>query len=120
MENKGPRIEVKQDGDITVVYLLDKEVLEEHIINDIAESLFAVVSQRSPIKLVVSFKNVKHLSSSALGTLIRLNKQVESDSGTLALCDLMPSLYEIFIITKLNKLFGIYDTQAMAMSSLKA
>ena len=120
MQSSGPRIEVSQEGDVTIAHLLDEEVLEDFVISEIAESLFALVLDKGSVKLVLSFANVKHLSSSALGTLIRLNKRVEESDGLLCLCDLIPSLYEIFVITKLNKLFSIYDNKEMAVSSLKS
>ena len=114
-----PRIEVSREGGITIVDLLDQEILEEHVIANIADSLFAVVAEEDAIKLVLSFARVKHLSSSALGTLIRLNKRVDECGGQLKLCDIKDALYEIFVITKLNKLFDIYENESMAVSSLQ-
>jgi len=117
MINYGPKIEVTQDGAVTIVELLDEEILEEGTIHTIAESLFSVVSERPGIQLLLSFSHVKHLSSSALGTLIRLNKRVEEAQGTLKLCRLRTALQEIFKITKLNRLFEIYDDKATALGS---
>ncbi len=117
MINNGPSIEVTREGNITVVELLNEEVLEEMTINNIAESLFSLVEENASIKLLLSFKKVKHLSSSALGTLIRLNKRVEENKGTLKLCGLRKGLYDIFVITKLNRLFDIYDDKEEAIAS---
>jgi len=113
----GPKIEVSHEGAVTVVELLDEEILEEGTINTIADSLFAVVADNPEIKLLLSFERVRHLSSSALGTLIRLNKRVEESNGMLKICHLRKSLLEIFKITKLNRLFDIYDDKAAALSS---
>lgn len=117
MINNGPSIEVTREGNITVVELLNEEVLEEMTINNIAESLFSLVEENRGIKLLLSFAKVKHLSSSALGTLIRLNKRVEENQGELKLCELRKSLFEIFVITKLNRLFEIYDDRQSALRS---
>jgi len=119
MENHGPRIAIRREGDITIAELLDEEILEESTIEDIAESLFSLVTDHPGIKLVLSFAQVKHLSSSALGTLIRLNKRIEESQGLLKLCSIKPNLYEIFVITKLNRLFDIYETTDLAVSSFK-
>ena len=70
-----------------------------------------MATNKPAINLLLSFSHVKHLSSSALGTLIWLNKRVEEGKGKLKLCGLKKSLYEIFVITKLNKLFEIYDNK---------
>ena len=120
MKEQEPRIEVSRENGITLVDLLDEEVLEEHVINDIAESLFAVVDESTPANMVLSFARVKHLSSSTLGVLIRLDKRVRESGGKLKLCDIKPVLYEIFVITKLNKLLDIYENEEMALNSFKS
>ena len=117
MEDYGKRIVVSSLGGITLVALQDEEILDESTINEIAEALFTVVKDKAPVRLVLSFVKVKFLSSSALGTLIRLNKRVEESKGKLKLCDIKDNLYEIFIITKLNKLFDIYEDKETAMGS---
>ncbi len=117
MENEQARVAIKQQGDISIVELQDKEILDEITINEIAETLFALVNENTPTKIVLSFIEVKHLSSMALGTLIRLNKRVEEGGGQLKLCHIATNLYEIFIITKLNKLFSIYDDEQAALAS---
>jgi len=119
MENYSPRIEVERDGEVIVVGLLDEEILEESVISDIAEALFSVVGDHGGCALLLSFAKVKHLGSGALGTLIRLNKRVEESGGMLKLCHIRPAIYEIFVITKLNKLFEIYETREIALNSLR-
>lgn len=117
MEHNQARVEIRQKGEIMVVELLDKEILDEVTINEIADSLFSVVAENASVKMVLSFARVKHLSSMALGTLIRLNKRVEEGGGVLKICEIAPSLYEIFAITKLNKLFDICESEETALAS---
>ena len=69
------------------------------------------------VKLLLSFKAVEHLSSAALGTLITLNKQVSEQKGVLKLSDIAPPIYEVFKITRLNKLFDICGTVDEALST---
>ena len=118
MNEKKPRIKVDHQGDATVVDLLDREILDELTINEISDSLFAVVDEQPHVKLVLNFQEVTHLSSSALGTLIRLNKKIEESSGQFRLCAIKKSLYEIFLITRLNKVFKIHDDVEAAIQSL--
>ena len=118
MENEHARVEIKQEGDVMILELLDHEILDEITINDIADTLFAVVAENNPVKMVLSFAQVKHLSSMALGTLIRLNKRIEEGGGVLKLCAIAEPLYEIFVITKLNKLFAIHPSVDEAVASV--
>ena len=114
-----PRIEVTQKDGITEVELLDEEILDEMVIGNISESLFSVVQDRTPVRLMLSFSRVRHLSSSALGVLIRLHKRIRESGGELRLCCIQPTIYEIFKITKLNEVFQIYEDRAEALRSLE-
>jgi len=69
-------------------------------------------------QMVISFSNVDHLSSSALGTLITINNKIRSRDGALRLANIDPQIYEVFVITKLNKLFSIHDTTELAVASI--
>ena len=113
------RVKVSVEGAITVAELLDEDVLEEHVIEQIAQELFTL-AEKPRLRLVVTFAHVKHLSSSALGTLIRLNKRIEQGDGHLKLSDIHRTLYEIFVITKLDKLFDICDTKEAACASFSS
>ena len=112
-----PKIAIKNEGSISVLELLAEEILDESTISDISESLFSILEEQSTEHMILSFIRVKHLSSMALGMLIRLNKKVEERGGLFKLCDIKPSLYEIFRITKLDKLLAIYDTCDQAIDS---
>ena len=117
MTNTGPKIEVSHQGNVTIVELLVEEILEEAVISDISDSLFSVAMDDPGLNIVLSFNNVKLFSSSALGMLIRMNKRVEEGGGTLKLCQIAPPLLEIFVITRLDKLFDIYTDRNQAVSS---
>ena len=117
MTDDKPRIEVTQREKVIEVALLDTEILDESTINDISDSLFAVVEEHLPVKMLLNFSQVQHLSSSALGTLVRLNKRIQDTQGEFKLCRIHPSLREIFVITKLNKILDIHDEAATALRS---
>ena len=55
----------------------------------------------------MNFGNVEYLSSAALGKRITLNKKLQAVGGGLILCNIDPQIYEVFEITKLNKVFNI-------------
>ena len=118
MEANGPRIEVLQNDGITEVEILDEEILDEIVIGKLSETLFSLIEEQTPIRLMLSFSRVRHLSSSALGVLIRLHKRISESGGELRLCCIQPTIYEIFKITKLNKVFQIYEDKAEALRSM--
>src|SRR5437660_11613469 len=100
------RLEVEEIGDVTVVNFIDRKILDEQNIQIIGEQLFGLVEEGRR-KMLLNFGNVEYLSSAALGKLITLNKKLQTAGGRLILCNIHPQIYEVFEITKLNKLLNI-------------
>ena len=111
------RLEVEDIGEVTVVNFTDKKILDEQNIQIIGEQLFSLVDELNRRKLVLNFGNVEYLSSAALGKLITLNKKVNAVGGRLVLCNIDPQIYEVFEITKLNKLFNIQTEEQAALQA---
>jgi anti-sigma B factor antagonist len=112
------RIDIEQIGDVTVARFTDKKILDENNIQLIGNQLFGLVEEEGRKKIVLDFSNVEYLSSAALGKLITMDKKVKGAGGKLRLCAIRPDIYEVFAITKLNKLFTICDDQDQALQGL--
>jgi anti-sigma B factor antagonist len=78
--------------------------------------LFGLVDQNR-IQILLNFMNVEFLSSAALGKLITLDKKIKTAKGQLKLSNIRPEIYEVFAITRLNKLFDIHDDEADALAT---
>ncbi len=117
MTNEQPHLTIIETGGVSIVEFADRKILEELCIAEIQDTLLKLVAETPKIDLLLDFSNVDHLSSSALGTLITLNKAVEEAKGQLKLANITPQIYEVFKITRLNKLFRIYGTKAEALES---
>ena len=111
------RLEVEDIGDVTVVNFTDRKILDEQNIQLIGEQLFNLVDQGNRHKILLNFSNVEYLSSAALGKLITLNKKVQNVKGRLILCNIDPQIYEVFEITKLNKVFNIHKEEQAALQA---
>jgi anti-sigma B factor antagonist len=46
-----------------------------------------------------------------------VNNKVKQKEGQLRLSDINPQIYEVFQITKLNRIFQIHDTAEKAIAS---
>lgn len=117
MAEKRSHLSITTVGEVKIVEFSDQKILDELCIAEIQEELTQIVKETAQIKLLLSFNHVDHLSSAALGVLITLNKQVKECKGTLKLSDISPPIFEVFKITRLNKLFDIHDTAELALSS---
>ena len=115
MPEERSHLTVKDSGGVSVVEFSDRKILDELSIAELTEELSAIVAKMKAVKLLLNFKNVEHLSSAALSMLITLNKQVGERKGALKLSDISPPIYEVFKITRLNKMFSIYGTARDAL-----
>jgi len=115
VEGGARRIDIEEVGDVTVVRFVDKRILDETNIQVIGTQLFGLVDEDGRRKIVLDFSNVEYLSSAALGKLITLDKKVKASKGKLRLCGIRPEIHEVFTITRLHKVFNIFDDQEKAL-----
>ncbi|MGD0461850.1 MAG: STAS domain-containing protein [Tepidisphaeraceae bacterium] len=112
-----PQVSVVSQKDIRIVEFTNNKILDEGNITDIGTTLIALIDEAGKPKLLLDFSNVEHLSSAALGMLINVNTKIKKKDGQLRLSNIKPQIFDVFEITKLNKLFKIKPTRAEALTS---
>ena len=112
------RIQISESSDVTVVKFVDRKILDEANIQELAHELYQLVEHDQRPKIVLNFTTVEFLSSAALGKLITFEKKAKRNEAQLILTNIRPEIYEVFAITKLNKLFSIKDDEADALAIL--
>ena len=109
------RLELEDVGDVTVAKFIDKKILDESNIQVIGNQMFSLVEDDGRRKVLLDFSNVEYLSSAALGKLIVMDKKLKAAQGQLLMCAVRGEILEVFKITKLVKLFTIYDSREQAL-----
>lgn len=120
MDQPSSHLRLKRSDDVSIVEFADRKILEEISIQEIGDELEQLVEGQPGVKLLLNFKNVDHLSSAALGMLITLNKKIKERSGALKLSDINRQIFEVFKITRLNRLFEIHETADQAVTAFRA
>ena len=110
------RLDVNEVGDVTVVRFRDQKIIEDINIQELGQEMFRLAEEDRREKLLLNFSSVDFLSSAALGKLITLDKKVKAHGGTLKLSNIRPEIFEVFTITKLDRLFDIKDDEADALA----
>ena len=119
MDTISPNMTIEYvNEEIIVACLTDEKILEEAQIQALESSFLPLIEQNSPMKLVVDFSNVRFLTSSVLGLLIRISKKIYESEGIFRLCCIQPKIFEIFKITRLDKIFDIYPSREKALEDL--
>ena len=88
MASETSRLRIKKVGDVSQIEFIDRNILDEANIQHIGEEIASIIEASPKPKLLISFANVDHLSSAALGTLITINNKVRSAGGQLRLADI--------------------------------
>ena len=108
-----PPLSVSEEKGIRVVEFTNSKILDEANIAEIGNTLNVLIDETENPRLLLDFSTVDHLSSAALG-------KVRQKNGQLRLANIKPSIYEVFVITKLNKLFRILPTKTEALANFSA
>jgi len=98
------------EGEVLTILLTDPKILDAPTIEQIYRDIVAILERTEQPKVLLDFKPVKFMSSSALGMLIRVNKKCQEFKVNLKLCNIEPDIKQVFKITGLDKLFTIYKT----------
>ncbi len=120
MAASGTRLRIKREKDVTQVEFVDRNILDEANIQAIGDEITAIIDASPSPRLLISFSNVDHLSSAALGTLISINNRMKVKQGQLRLANIDPQIMEVFMITRLNRIFSIHETTSDALGSFTA
>lgn len=119
MDKLNPNLIVDFQGAVAIATLADEKILDDSQIQGLEGSFMPLIEQNDKIQLIVDFSNVKFLTSSALGLLIRISKKIYEKEGKLRLCAIDPKIMEVFRITRLDKIFEIYSDLEDALIGLK-
>lgn len=83
----------------------------------LSQSLEAVVCDGFDL-LVIDLSDVEIITSDGLGALIRAKKSVTEAGGTFAIAGVRGNIRELFRMTRLDKLFAMYDSADEALKAL--
>ena len=108
---------LEKQGDVSIIRFKESDILDQINIQEIGDEMNKIVESTPEIKLVVDFRGVEYLSSTALGKLISLKRKVDSQKGELRLCGIKETILEVFSITKLDTIFEIKPTLDKAVAS---
>jgi len=119
MPESPAHLKITQEGDVAIVEFTESRILDEVNITEIGHALGGIVESRERPRLLLDFANVDHLSSAALGMLININNRIKQRNGQLRLAGIKPQIMEVFVITKLNRLFRIAPSRSEALATFE-
>ena len=97
---------VEDRGGVGIIYITQKRLTtpdDGKVLKTMVDSLI----KKGQKKFIISLRDVDYMTSSILGTLISIHKDLEIIKGSIKLSGLNPMIRELFTMTQLNKVFKI-------------
>ena len=110
-------IQTGKTGDIHIVLLKDKKILDDTVLDEIRTELTQLIGKASGPDVLLDFSNVEFMSNAMLGLLGQLHRKISTGHGRLKMCGIRPEILTVFKITNLDKLFSIHKDAATALAT---
>lgn len=68
-------------------------------------------------KLIIDLSGINFITSLFIATIITISQRVRLQNGDIKICSVRTNVKKIFEITRLDKVFDIYDTYEKALES---
>jgi anti-sigma B factor antagonist len=79
--------------------------------------LLGEIKEKRTRKVLLNLKNVRYIDSSGIASLVEGLKASRDSGGRLILYGLSPSVREVMELSRLQKIFEIYDSEEQALAS---
>ena len=117
MQQELSRLVITFRDDVLVVEFTDSRIVDQDIIAQISQQLNSIIEHGRGLRILIDFAGVQQMSSSALGFLVSFAKKLESFGGQLKLCNILPQIYQAFVITRLHRVFEVHDSVYAAVAA---
>ncbi|MDD5091305.1 MAG: STAS domain-containing protein [Candidatus Wallbacteria bacterium] len=107
--------EIKVKDSAIVCYIEGRIIYEtESILKAAFDEILSGITK--PL-IIINCQGLSYINSSGIGLLVRILKDVRGSGRSLCLCNLQPSINDVFRVTNLNQVFRIFPTEEEAINS---
>ena len=110
-------VDIEQSGSLVTLHLTRREVTPsqmQEIVDECAERMRYSGARH----FIFDLQGVEFLASACLGVLVSLMQDVEHFRGRLAVANCHDNVAFLFKVTRLDRVFGLYDDPADAAAAM--
>lgn len=104
---------IYQNGLATVRLPTRVDVTNTHTFVDTLQSELDV----DHLHIILNFEETQAIDSTALGALVQVYKTLRAREGTLSLCHVGSGVKRVLAITRVDRIFKIYDNLSSALKA---
>lgn len=112
-------ISTYEKNGVIVIRSNHTKILNHDVVVAIADEIIDLMKAQPDKNFCFSFQAVEFMSSEFLAPLITFKKLTSDASRQIRLCKIRREVYEVFAMTRLDKLFDIRDDEDDAIASLQ-
>jgi anti-sigma B factor antagonist len=109
-----PKIVAEPGPKAMVISFLSTAIPNETEVGEAAAALNHYMSNAAEKTIILDLSRVRIMSSAMIGELVKFRKNCQQQNKKLKLCGLNGDVREVFRITKMDKLFKIYENRKKA------
>lgn len=109
------QVEDRKEGKILVVKIYDKRI-DSTIAYEFKEKMSEFIARNNEF-IILNISEVDFVDSSGLGAIVSSLKML-GGKGDLVICGIKDTVMRMFKLTRMDKVFGIYDTEEKAITAL--
>ena len=113
-----PIAAVKESADLVVLQVMTESLDEEHL-QRLALEVRAAADTNPGRPCVVDLARVSFVPSMSLAALIRLHTEFQGRRQRLILAGLQPQVRDVFVLTRLDRLFELQEDAAAAIRAIR-
>ena len=111
-----PRVEVQSENGILVAEFWDCLRLDPGAVQDLRQRYDAHLKGGGRAEVVVDLIGVSFAGSASLGHFVSLHRAARAKMGRLVFCNVDPTVFEVFRVSKLDPLFSFVSDRAAALT----
>lgn len=100
-----------------IVISLSGELIEKNQSIDLLKKVDELVAA-GKTRIALDLANLKYMNSSGLNSMIQLLTKARKDGGEVVICNMNKKINELLLITKLNTLFKVVNSEEEAVALL--
>jgi anti-sigma B factor antagonist len=112
------QLNIAEQEDVVVI-TIEEERMDAHNSSDLKEQMLQLFDE-GKCNIVIDLSKVRFIDSSGLGALVSGFKNASAREGSLKLCSLQPQVRSMFELTRLHRVFEIFNNLDEVLKSFKA
>lgn len=114
-----PRLKIVEQDGLTRVHFPGDTSLDANTVAGFSKELYALVESPERKCVLVDLKEVRYMSSPALGMLLTVRNKARRANVRLSLTNLNETLRRVFELTNLDGMFEVFDNADEAAAHLR-